>query len=83
MVAQEVQNNGLSVVSPSSVISADEWNERRVRFVIQNYCGDAPAPEADAFITICKRRGLAPEEKQIYLIPRAGKWTVPLPKVLY
>lgn len=75
MVAQD-QQTGLMVVQPSSVITADEWNERRIAFVRQNYCGNAPEPEADAFITICKRRGLAPEEKQIYLIPRKGKWTV-------
>lgn len=66
----------LEVVRPANVVSADEWNERREQFIRQNYCNGAPDPEASAFITICKRRGLAPEEKQIYLIKRGGNWTV-------
>lgn len=70
------KESGLQIVQPGAVVSADEWNDRRVAFIKSNYCNNAPDPEADAFITICKRRGLAPEEKQIYLIPRAGKWTV-------
>lgn len=78
MVAQHPDqdgSSGLAVIRPGTVaIPADEWNERRIAFIRQNYCGNAPDPEASAFIDVCKRRGLAPEEKQIYLIPRKGKW---------
>jgi phage recombination protein Bet len=59
----------------AQVVSADEWNDRRIQFIRDNFANGAPGPEFDAFIQICKRRGLSPEEKQIYLIPRKGKWT--------
>lgn len=65
------------VIRPAGgMIPADEWTARREEFIRRNYCGGAPDPEVDAFLTICKRRGLAPEEKQIYLIERGKKWTV-------
>lgn len=71
------ETSGLEVVesAPANVISAYEWNERRIQFIRDNFANGAPEPEFNAFIQICKRRGLAPEEKQIYLIPRKGKWT--------
>ena len=80
MVAQHPDqdgSSGLAVIRPGTVaIPADEWNQRRIEMIRTNYGNNAPDPEFDAFIHICKRRGLAPEEKQVYLIPRRGKWTV-------
>src|SRR5690348_15433781 len=66
----------LAVVGPANVVTADEWDARRVEFIRQQFGNGAPDPELDAFVRICKRRGLAPEEKQIYLIQRGGKWTI-------
>lgn len=73
MVAEP--QRGLAVVDQTTGVltRADEWNQRRVEFVRQHLCGGAPDAEASAFIEICKRRGLAPEEKQVYLIKRRTK----------
>lgn len=77
MVATATQpDSRLQVVQQGVLVSADEWTDRRVEFIRQNLCNGAPDAEAEAFIHICKRRGLAPEEKQIYLIPRKGGWTI-------
>jgi phage recombination protein Bet len=74
-VAKRDTNLQVIETPAAQVVSADEWNERRIQFIRDNFANGAPDPEFDAFIQICKRRGLAPEEKQIYLIPRKGKWT--------
>lgn len=56
---------------------ADEWDQERVEFVRRNFCGGAPDGQAAAFIGICKRRGLAPEERQVYLVERGrGNWII-------
>src|SRR3712207_3930340 len=59
-----------------AVVALDDWNQQRIDFILRNYCGGAPEPVADAFIHICRKRRLAPEEKQVYLIERGGKWGI-------
>lgn len=76
MVAEPIHaTSAIQVVDAHTGVltRADEWNQRRVEFVRQHLCGGAPDAEASAFIEICKRRGLAPEEKQVYLIKRRTK----------
>lgn len=73
MDPQPLSPSALQVVPSASALAA-EWTEQREAFIRKNYCGDAPDPVVDAFLHICRRRGLAPEEKQIYLIKRGGKW---------
>lgn len=58
------------------ITRADDWNKERIDYIRKELCGDAPAAVADAYIHICKRRGLAPEEKQVYLIKRGDKWSI-------
>lgn len=73
------QSNALAVVQQgqaTQVVALDDWTETRTRFVIDNYCGGAPEATAMAFIQVARKRRLSPEEKQIYLINRGGKWGV-------
>lgn len=72
------QASAVALVEPQApqIVALDEWTETRVNFVIQNYCGGAPKETAAAFIQVARKRRLSPEEKQIYLIKRADKWSV-------
>jgi phage recombination protein Bet len=54
----------------------DEWTRERVEFVRKQYCGGAPDAVASAFIDICQRRRLAPEEKHAYLTKRGDGWVI-------
>lgn len=71
-------DRALQVVDQKSgvITRADDWNQARIDYIRKELCGDAPAAVADAYIHICKRRGLAPEEKQVYLINRGDKWSI-------
>jgi len=66
--------NGLATITAlSPEIVENEWNEARQKFVLDNFCGGAPLPDAMAFIETAMRRKLSPEAKQIYLINRRVK----------
>lgn len=51
-------------------VAPSEWDRERIEFVRRTFCGGAPDATASTFIEICRRRGLSPEEKQVYLVPR-------------
>lgn len=63
-------------ITGGTLVRADEWNEAREKLILENYCNNAPLPIAKAFVEIAKRRGLPPEEKQIYLVNYGGTWIV-------
>jgi phage recombination protein Bet len=66
-----VSNSQLAVLpSAQPVVLTDDWSDERIEFVRRNYCGNAPDAIVDAFVRIARRRGLSPEERQIYLVPR-------------
>jgi len=53
-----------------TVVTENDWSEARKKFVLDNYCNNAPDAVALVFMGEAMRRGLSPEAKQIYLIPR-------------
>jgi len=68
--------NAVALVRPPDPVPVDDWNQARVDFVLKTYCGGADEATASAFVHIARKRRLSPEEKQIYLINRGGKWSV-------
>lgn len=69
--AIDEHNQALAVVNPAPL--RDDWTEARIAFVREHFCGGAPEKDAALFIEICRRRGLSPEEKQVYFIGRSDK----------
>lgn len=69
-------SNALATRADTRIVSADDWTDERVEFIRNAYCGGAPDAQAEMFIQIARRRGLAPEEKHIYLIKRGDNWTI-------
>jgi phage recombination protein Bet len=70
--------NQLAIVNQSTgeLVQADAWTAAREKMIRDNYVGQAPAEMIDAYIHMCKHRGLSPEEKQVYLIKRGDKWSI-------
>lgn len=54
----------------TAAVTENEWSDARKKFILDNYCNNAPAAVAMVFLGEAMRRGLSPEAKQIYLIPR-------------
>jgi phage recombination protein Bet len=73
-----MESRSLQIVEQGTgvITNAAEWNKARIDFVRNTFCGGAPEAEASAFIEICKRRGLAPEERQVYLTKRGDGWVI-------
>jgi hypothetical protein len=73
------ERNLVAVPNASAIVTENEWSEARKTFVLANYCNDAPPAVAMVFMEEAMRRGLSPEAKQIYLIPRKKnnvvRWT--------
>lgn len=63
----------LATVTPLAPVTTNEWTEARQKYVLENFCGDAPLAVAMAFIELAMRRGLSPEARQLYLIKRKKK----------
>ncbi|HEY7119676.1 MAG TPA: recombinase RecT [Tepidisphaeraceae bacterium] len=57
-----------------AIIDEPSWSAERRAFIRKHFCADAPDHIAEPFIALCERRGLAPEEKQIYLVKRGKDW---------
>ncbi|HEY7117509.1 MAG TPA: recombinase RecT [Tepidisphaeraceae bacterium] len=56
------------------VVEESSFSAERRAFIRKHFCADAPDHIAEPFIALCERRGLAPEEKQIYLVKRGKDW---------
>lgn len=70
-------STALATIAPNGIQRADEWSQDRVEFIRKAFCGGAPDGIAGTFIEISKRRGLAPEERHIYLVERGkGNWVI-------
>jgi phage recombination protein Bet len=60
--------------APLAVV--ERWTEERRAFVRKHFCGGAPEHVADLFLRACERKGLSPEDKQVYLIARGGEHSI-------
>jgi phage recombination protein Bet len=67
-------STALATIGPAALDA--EWTDERREFIRKHYCGNAPDAKVDAFLGIAQRRRLSPEEKHIYLVSRAGDWTI-------
>jgi phage recombination protein Bet len=61
--------------SSTSVVAIERWTDDRRAFVRQHFCGGAPPEVADLALRLWERRGLSPEDKQVYLIKRGNRWS--------
>jgi len=60
-----------------AVIDAPVWTDAREQLIRDNFVPkSAPNDMIEAFLALARHRGLAPEEKHVYLIERGGKWTI-------
>jgi phage recombination protein Bet len=66
----------IATVAPPLAAVRDEWDQERIEFVLKNYCSGAPAPLAATFVQLCRRRNLAPEERQVCLTRRGDDWVI-------
>jgi len=67
----------LATIAPTGLQRAEDWSQERVEFIRRAFCGGAPDAIASTFIEISKRRGLAPEERHIYLVERGrDNWVI-------
>jgi phage recombination protein Bet len=57
-------------------VPAQDWTPEREQFIRRTFVGNAPASVADLFLAVARRTGLAPEQRQIYLIRRGNDWVV-------
>lgn len=68
-------SSALAVVEGHAPATVQEFDQKRVELIRQQLANGAPQLEFDFFIALCRRTGLSPEAKQIYLIKRGEKWT--------
>lgn len=75
-----MSNNAIAVANGAhSLTRVDDrarQQQERDQFILDNYCSGAPSHIAQTFVALCRRRNLAPEENQICLTQRGGKWVI-------
>jgi len=68
--------NSIAIVDSTGHV-APVWTDAREQLIRDNFVPkNAPKDMIEAFLALARHRGLAPEEKHVYLIERGGKWTI-------
>jgi len=68
--------NSIAIVDSTGHL-APVWTDAREQLIRDNFVPkNAPKDMIEAFLALARHRGLAPEEKHVYLIERGGKWTI-------